>query len=202
VLAFAADHAALVDAFTRLYEATGRARWVDAAVDAAESLLGLFWDDEGGGVFTTGHDAERLVARQKDLLDNATPSANSMAAVALLRLGALAGNDRDVARAEDVLRVLGPVAAQHPTALAHLLAAVDLSANGIDEIVVTGDRPDLVEVVRSAWRPRAVLAWGERFASPLWQGRPDDGRAYVCRHYVCDAPIEEAAVLDERLAKN
>jgi uncharacterized protein YyaL (SSP411 family) len=151
-------------------------------------------------VFTTGHDAERLVARQKDLLDNATPSANSMTAVGLLRLGALVGNDRYTARAEDVLRLLGPVAAQHPTALAHLLAAVDLDANGITEVVVTGDRPDLVGVVREAWRPRVVLAWGERFDSPLWHGRPDDGRAYVCRNYVCEAPVETPDALRAALA--
>src|SRR5690606_16740870 len=80
VLGFAPDHAALVDAFTRLYEATGRARWLGHAVEAADALLDLFWDKEGGGVFTVGHDGERLVARQKDLLDGATPSASPMAA--------------------------------------------------------------------------------------------------------------------------
>ena len=57
----------------------------------ADALLELFWDDERGGLFTTGHDAEALVARPKDLLDNATPSANALAAVGLLRLAALTG---------------------------------------------------------------------------------------------------------------
>jgi uncharacterized protein YyaL (SSP411 family) len=189
VLAFAADHAALVDAFTRLYEATGRARWLAEATAAADALLDLFWDEADGGVFTTGHDAERLVARQKDLLDNATPSATSLAANGLLRLAALTGADRYRERAGDLLRILGPIAAKHPLALPHLLAAVDLSAGGIDEIVVTGDRADLLAVVRAAWRPRSVLAWGERFDSPLWEGRPDDGKAYVCRGFVCESPV-------------
>ncbi|MGH9137716.1 MAG: thioredoxin domain-containing protein [Acidimicrobiales bacterium] len=203
-LAFAADYAALVDAFTRLYEATGRARWITEAVDAAETLLGLFWDDEDGGVFTVGHDGEQLVARQKDLLDNAIPSANSLTAVGLLRLGALTGVDRYTHRAEAILRLLGEAAGTHPLALANLLAAVALDVGGIDEIVVTGDRPDLVAAVRSAWRPGAVLAWGERFESPLWHDRPDaglrgpnamQGRAYVCRDYVCDAPADSADAL-------
>src|SRR6185295_8306580 len=101
-------------------------RRITAAVDTAEALLGLFWDDEAGGVFTTGHDGEQLVARPKDLLDNATPAANSLAAVALVRLAALTGVDRYRDRAEDILRLLGRVAGQHPTAFAHLLAAVDL----------------------------------------------------------------------------
>ena len=194
-LAFAADHANVVDAFTRLYEVTGRARWITAAVEAAEALLGLFWDDEGGGVFTVGHDAEQLVARQKDLIDGATPSATTVAATALVRLGTLLGADHWVQRGEELVRLLGGLAGDHPLAFPNLLTAVDLLSNGIDEVVVTGDRPDLLAVVRAVWRPRVVLAWGERFESPLWQGRPDDGRAYVCHGYVCEAPVDSAEAL-------
>ena len=188
VLAYAADHAALVDAFTRLYEATGRARWIDAACDTADALLTLFWDAERGGVFTTGHDAERLVTRAKDVLDNATPSANSMAAVALLRLAALTGRDDYRSRGDDVLRLLSAPLERHPSAFSHLLGAVDFVTSGAREIVVAGDRRDLVDVVQRAFTPGAVLAWGERWPSPLWDGRVD-GNAYVCEHFACRAPV-------------
>jgi uncharacterized protein len=198
ILAYAADHAALVDAFVRLAEATGQARWIDAARSTADALLDLFWDEERGGVFTTGSDAERLVARNKDLMDNATPSANSLAAVALLRLTALTGEERYRDRAERILRLAGSLATQHPTAFGYLLAAVDLAVNGIDEVVVAGDRPDLVEAVQSRFLPGAVLAWGERYASPLWEGR-DDGRAYVCRNYACRLPAEDPEALAAQL---
>jgi uncharacterized protein YyaL (SSP411 family) len=197
-LAYAADHAALVDAFVRLSEATGEARWIDAARSTADALLDLFWDDARGGVFTTGRDAERLVARNKDLMDNATPSANSLAAVALMRLSALTGEGRYRDRAEQILRVAGSLAAQHPTAFGHLLAAVDLATNGIDEVVVAGERRDLVDVVQRRFLPGAVLAWGERYASPLWEGR-DDGRAYVCRNYACQLPAEDPETLAAQL---
>ena len=199
-LAYAADHAALADAFTRLGEATGEARWIAAARAAADALADRFWDATRGGVFTTGSDAERLVTRNKDLTDNATPSANSLAAVALLRLAALTGEDRYHNLAEQILRLAGPLAARHPTAFGHLLGAVDLAVHGVDEVVVAGDRPDLVAVVQGAYRPRAVLAWGERYDSPLWVAR-DDGRAYVCRHYACRLPAEDPATLADQLAR-
>jgi uncharacterized protein YyaL (SSP411 family) len=197
-LAYAADHAALVDAFVRLAEATGEARWIDAARSTADALLDLFWDEERGGLFTTGSDAERLVARNKDLMDNATPSANSLAAVALLRLAALTGEDRYRDRAERILCLAGSAATQHPTAFGYLLAAVELAVHGIDEVVVAGDRPDLVEVVHSRFLPGAVLAWGERYPSPLWEGR-DDGRAYVCRDYACQLPADDPGALAAQL---
>ena len=197
-LAYAADHGALVDAFTRLAEATGEARWIVEARSAADALLDLFWDPELGGVFTTGDDAERLISRPKDLMDNATPSANSLAAVGLLRLAALTGEERYREHGEAIVRLLGALAVEHPTAFGHALAATDLVARGTREIVVAGDRPDLVATVRGAFRPDAVVAWGERYDGPLWEGRAD-GRAYVCHRYTCQLPASTVEDLEAQL---
>jgi len=193
-LAYAADHAAVVDAFTRLAEATGQARWVVAARAAADAMLDLFWDDKAGGLFTTGHDAERLITRAKDLIDSAVPSANGHGAVALLRLAALTGEDRYRRRGEDIIRLLAPTLVQHPTAFCRLLVAVDLAAAPMTEIAVTGDRPDLVRAVQGQYLPDAVLAWGEPYPSPLFEARAD-GLAYVCQHYACQAPVDDVPSL-------
>jgi len=198
-LAYATDHGALVDAFTRLAEATGEARWIAEARAVADALLELFWDDERGGVFTTGHDAEALITRTKDLMDNATPGANGLAAVGLLRLAALTGDDRYRDRGEAIVRLLGAMAVEHPTAFGHVLGAVDLVVRGTTEVVIPGDRPDLVATARARFLPTAVLAWGQRYDSPLWEGR-DDGRAYVCRSYTCALPAEDPATLHAQLA--
>ncbi len=197
-LAYAVDHAALIDAFTRLAEATGEARWIQSARDAADALIELFWDEDGAGFFTTGRDAERLVAHSKDLLDNATPSANSTAALGLLRLAALTGGEVYRDKAAAVLSLLGRVTTDHPTAVPHLLGAVDLWHAGATEIAVVGDAPDLVQTVQSQLLPNAVLAWGEPYASPLWEGR-ESGHAYVCRDFACQAPVTEASALMAQL---
>jgi uncharacterized protein YyaL (SSP411 family) len=168
-------------------------------VQTADALLDLFWDPQRGGVFTTGSDAERLITRNKDLMDNASPGANSLAAVGLLRLAALTGERRYRNHADQILRLAGPLAARHPTAFGYLLVAVDLATHGVDEIVVAGDRPDLVETAQRTFLPRAVLAWGERYDSPLWEGRTD-GAAYVCRDYACNLPATDPAALAAQLA--
>jgi uncharacterized protein len=189
----------VVDAFTRLAEATGEARWIEEARSAADAMLELFWDDSAGGLFTNGSDAEALITRNKDLIDNALPSANGNAAVALLRLGALAGEGYYTQRAEDILRLLSGMIAQHPTAFSRALAAVDMLDAGITEIAVIGDRPDLVRAVRRRYLPNAVLAWGEPYPSPLFEDRKD-GLAYVCRDYACQAPVSEVDALLAQLA--
>ncbi len=192
--ALAADHACLIDAFTRLGEATGQARWIAEAVSVADTLLDHFWDTDAGGVFTSADDAEALIVRQKDLLDNATPSANSVTAVALYRLGALTGESRFTNHADQTVQLLGRVVAQAPTAGGNALAAVDMRSQGMSEIVITGDRRDLVDVVRARWLPNAVVAWGEPFDSPLWQGR-NEGAAFVCEHFACQLPVTNVADL-------
>jgi uncharacterized protein YyaL (SSP411 family) len=196
--ALAADYAALVHAFLALAAATGHARWMSEARVTANALLDYFWDPVNGGLFTTAEDGETLVARQKDLLDSATPSANSLAALALLRLAALTGDSRYANHADQIMRLVGGLLANASSAFGHLLAAVDLRRAGATEIVVTGERPDLVGVVHRRYLPTAVLAWGEPFDSPLWDGRPA-GRAFVCRNYACEAPTDTPSVLAKQL---
>jgi uncharacterized protein YyaL (SSP411 family) len=200
--AYASDHAWLVEAFTRLAEAPGRRGWVAEASAAAGDLLERFWDPTEGGFFTTASDAEALVARTKDTYDGALPSANSVAAGALLRLGALTGSAAFSDPARQLIRAMGPALSAAPAAFSAMAAAADLDAAGVVEVVVTGDRPDLLAAVRCAYRPDTVVAWGEPFDSPLWEGRTDpawSGLAFVCRDYACAAPAATAAELADRL---
>ena len=196
--ALATDHAALVEAFIRLSELTGEARWLEAARQTADTMLDWFWDPSDGGLFTTPEDGEELVVRQKDLHDNATPSANSSAAHGLLRLAALTGDLRYRHHADRILQLLGSVIDAAPGAVSNALLALELRHRGFVEIVIVGDEPTMVRVAQTIWRPDAVLAWGEPYDSPLWDDR-EPGHAYVCRNAVCDLPVDEPEALYERI---
>ncbi len=197
-LAFAADQAWVVEACLRLAELSGRAMWTARAVEAGSNLLDRFWDAEGpGGFFTTAHDGERLIARPKEVVDGAVPSANSVATLALLRLAAVTGDDRYREPAARMLDLSAPLLAEEPGMVADLVLAV-LIADRQTEVVVAGDRPDLLAVVRARWLPEAVLAWGEPTGGPLWEGRRD-GLAYVCHRHACLSPAGDPATLAEQL---
>ncbi len=168
--AMAADHAALVEAFIRLGELTGQARWTEAARATADTMLDWYWDPHQGGLFTTAEDGEALVVRQKDLLDNATPSANSSAAHGLMRLAALTGEQRYQNHADRILQLLGTVIEQAPGGASNALSAIETRHRGLVELAIVGDAPDLVRVAHLLWRPDLVLAWGEPYDSPLWEG--------------------------------
>jgi uncharacterized protein YyaL (SSP411 family) len=204
LMAYLEDHAFLTDALTVLYEATFDVRWFDAAEEVADSMIERFADPELGGFFTTAHDHEELVARRKDIDDHPIPSGNSAAALSLLRLGALTGDAEYERHAVSVMRLFHRAAAQHPTALAHLLRAIDLYTSPRREVAVVGpagaDLAPLAGVVRGRFRPHVVLAGGAEGAErpELMQGRTAvDGRpaAYVCERFACQRPVTEPAEL-------
>ena len=197
--ALAHDLAHVVDAMTRMYELTAETEWLDVATQTAVQLLEKYWDHENGGLFTVAVDAEKLVVRQKDLMDNATPSANSVAATALLRLGSITGNSHFQDRAIEILKLLARVAPTAPTAFCNAVSATQLATDGTTEIVIPGDNAEFLAIARSAWRPHTVLAWGQPTDSPLWEGR-ETGKAYVCRNHACLLPANNAEELQERLA--
>ncbi len=196
-LGYAADYAWLVDCFTRLAELSGRRQWLDQARLAADGLLALFHPDEGP-LRTTGEDAPALIVRPTEVLDDATPSATAVAGAALLRLGSLCAEDRFRQAGTGLLHSLDAVVERLPLAGAWALAATELVSEGIVEVVVAGDRPDLLQAVRARYEPTVVLAWGERDQSGLWEGRVD-GLAYVCRDRVCASPADSVDALEDRL---
>ncbi len=199
VSGFLDDHAFLLEALITLYETTFDPRWYHEAVVLADALIERFADPERGGFFTTAADQEHLVARRKELEDSPIPSGSSSAAFGLLRLALLSGEGKYERHALGVLRLMFPLAVRHPHAFGHLLRAADFYLAPVREVAIVGpDAEPLVRVVRDAYRPHLVLAGGAGDGVPLLEGRePVDGRAaaYVCEHFICQAPVTTAEEL-------
>ena len=196
--ALAHDLAHVVDAMTRMYELTAVHNYLEIARDTAQQLIDKYWDSVHGGVFTVASTGEQLVVRQKDLMDNATPSSNSVTAAAFLRLSALTGEQHYADRAHDILRLLGRVSASAPSAFCHAMIAATIAHEGTTEVVIPGHNPEWMTLIRSKWRPTTVVAWGEPMSSPLWNER-SEGHAYVCRNFTCKLPAKTTDALRQQL---
>jgi uncharacterized protein YyaL (SSP411 family) len=202
--AYLEDHAYLLEALLTLYEATFDPRWFGEARGLADEILERFHDPEHGGFFSTAADQDpNLIARRKDLEDNPIPSGSSAATFGLLRLAALTGEHRYEEAAVGAIRLVHPIAPQHPAAFGHLLQAIDFHLSPVREVALVGeDIEPLERVVRSRFRPHVVLAGGPADDVPLLQGRePVDGRAaaYVCERFACQRPVTEPAELEALL---
>ena len=87
-----------------------------------------------------------MIVRQKDLKDNALPSANSTAAVALYRLAGLTAEQRYANQADRILCLLNTQVDQGIGMYSNALIAADLRRRGTTEIVIVGDRPDILRM--------------------------------------------------------
>jgi hypothetical protein len=226
-LGYAEDYAALLGLLVTLAEVDDVA-WLAPAREVAQSLVELFrgpgaggdpQDPGAGGVpqeadgafFTTGHDAEALIARPRDFFDNATPSANSLAADALLRLAALTGDEKLEAAGVGAMAAVGRLMGDHPTAFAELLGALGRHLGPPLEVAVVGDPGDpataaLAAELHRRFLPTAVSVVAAPGAgaehTPLLADRPlRDGRptAYVCQRFACQTPVNEPAALAAQL---
>ena len=214
--AYLDDYAFLAAGLIDLYEATFDVAWIEAAKALSRDMAARFDDAERGGFYLVADGRADVIVRTKSAHDSAVPSGNGVAALALLRLAALAGNSEDADRAERTLRAFGRSAERSPTGFAQLLCAVDFLHGPSQEIAVIGNPDDpgtqaMLRAVRQRYGPNRVVAVmdpnGPDRASlakavPLLADRPlVDGRpaVYVCRDFACDAPVTNVAALEALL---
>jgi uncharacterized protein YyaL (SSP411 family) len=202
--AYLDDHANLIDGLTRLYEATGEPRWIKSALALARVMIDEFADGEQGGFFYTGKSHETLIARTKDLFDNATPSGNAMAATALVRLGALTGRD-DLRRAgRGALEAVKVVLENAPSAAGQSLIALDFELAPIRELAVIAGADsqefhDVLEAIYARFLPGVVVAPATPEQAgdlaglvPLLADRPARDKrttTYICENSTCQEPV-------------
>ena len=209
--AFLEDYAAVGNAILTVYEATLQPRWLDEVVWITERIVELFWDDTDGVFHDAPKDGEALAVRARDLMDNATPSGNSLAVELLIRSAHLFGEERHRDIAHRVLDREAGLMARFPAAFGRLLAALDRTVADPVEIAIVGARDDartfaLLQTALKPYMPNRTIAGtapGEDLSHrlPVLEGR-DSGTepaAYVCERYACKAPVSDAVALAAQL---
>jgi uncharacterized protein YyaL (SSP411 family) len=204
--AYLDDYAFLLAALLELLQAQFRHQDLQFARALADALLERFEDREQGGFFFTSHDHERLILRAKPGQDNATPSGNGRAALALQRLGHLVGEARYLDAARRALDLHFPQMQQLPGGFASLCMALAEQLQPPTVVVLRGD-----PAAAGTWLPRLAqrydphllaLAIGpqaealpEALDKPLRPGV----NAWVCHGVNCLPPIADPAELERAL---
>jgi uncharacterized protein YyaL (SSP411 family) len=211
--AFLSDYANMIEGLLELYEATFEQRWLTHAAKLNQQVLELFWDEQHGGFFFTADDHEQLIARSRDVRDNAVPSGNSVQLMNLLRLSVLLGDSDLRKRAEAQMAAFAGDVTKAPWAAERFLAAVDFAHAQPVEIAVVGDPADqatqaLLQVVYQRYLPNRVLMLKNPKAAesgpdtPLLKNRTmidDKPTAYVCQNFVCRQPVTSPEELAAQL---
>ncbi|MEM2521065.1 MAG: thioredoxin domain-containing protein [Candidatus Caldarchaeum sp.] len=198
---FLDDYAAVVNALLDVFEVSFEPRYLAVAVDIADKMVELFWDNVDGGFYYTVEDVAE-VTRIKDAYDGATPSGNTLAAAALLKLSELTGETKYLQYVEGTFKCfasrLEATPAEH-TGLITVLAGFHKSR--MEVVLVTESlqdaQPYLAHLYREfkPFRSVVVVHNGNREMlqkySSLVADKPAKGpvTAYVCENYSCRMPV-------------
>ena len=217
VPAFIDDYAFLVWGLLNLYEATFEVRYLQASIELTDLMLTLFWDDKSGGFFLIRSDSEELLLRSKKFSDNALPSGNSVAAMNLIRLYHMTGNDAYDEHFQKLLEAVSGHLNKGSTNYCHLMGAVDFALGPSVEIVIAGepgcdDVQSISRIARTTFFPNKVLLFRpetddipeiSKHAPFTRFQKSIDGRAtaYVCQDFACRAPFTDPKTLESILVR-
>jgi uncharacterized protein YyaL (SSP411 family) len=179
-----------------LYEATGRAEYLERACQWQQALDRHYARADSGGYYFTADDAEGLILRPDSTIDEATPNPNGVAAQNLVRLAILTGDENWRRKADALFAGLLPTAAQSMHLHASLANALDLHLRAI-EVVAVGPQADqfaavalqlpfLERVVVRAQRPQDLPFGHSGRTLSLSDGQTI---ALVCAGQKCSLPI-------------
>ncbi|MEW6313969.1 MAG: thioredoxin domain-containing protein [Pseudomonadota bacterium] len=207
LLGYLDDYAFLLDAALEMLQAEFRKDDLDFAVALADALLEKFEDPQAGGFFFTDHDHERLFHRPKPGHDQATPSGNGVAALALTRLGHLLGESRYLAAAERTVRLYYPAMMRYSGGLAALAAALEEVLEPPQIAVLRGAAQDLPAWLRRlerTYRPHllALAIPAEMAGLPAAldkQAEAGHVNAWLCRGVICLPPVKTLTKLQAQL---
>ncbi|WP_198935411.1 thioredoxin domain-containing protein [Chlorobium sp. KB01] len=207
------DYAFFVQALLDLYEASFEPVYLQAALELAEKQDALFSDDLHGGYFNSASDDYTVPVRQKESYDGVEPSANSVTALNLLRLGELTGREEFSTQAEVLFSAFGTTLASQSPALPQMLVALNFARKRRIRVLFSGELRSqemarLRAVVDERYLPGTVVMHASAELARL-QHVPETvphgdlvPQASVCVEHTCLLPVGEpkqlAELLDQR----
>ncbi len=189
-----------------LYEATLNPAHLDFAIELATALLEKFYDFANGGFWQSPVGTSDLILRIKDDYDGAEPSGNSVATLALLKLGKITDEQKFSEAAEQTLQLFAHRLQNQPAALAFLLHALNFWLDEPRRAVIAGDTNstnfhELLRAAHSVYQPNKIILGNsgavEPFAKTLTA--KNKATAFVCTGNACQPPTGDIQILREQL---
>ncbi len=164
--AFHDDYAWMTRAYIALFRLTQDRAWLNQAVALQGLQDSLFWDEAGGGYYFADLRPD-LFARTKSPNEGALPSGNAVALHNLLDLHALIGDNRFLARADEILLSFGALLDRNPGAYVHMAEGLEKRREIPMPIGKVNRRPDdFID------RPGADTGFGGVAHAPAAAGSP------------------------------
>jgi uncharacterized protein YyaL (SSP411 family) len=196
---FAEDYANLCDALTALFEAGANENYLHYARLILESAISQFYNAESGLFYFTSHNDTPLVSRKTDTRDDVIPSANSVFAKVLIKMGYYFEFETYHHMAETMLQRMQQSAAEQPSGYANWMQALLWKQYGFRQVILSGEQAFVVKrAINKSYIPNSiVVALSKESTLPLLKEKTPGTLTsiFVCTDKTCSLPqqtVEEA----------
>jgi uncharacterized protein len=200
------DYAAMINAAISLHQAEQSDDYINDAQDWL-SMLDRWHRTEDGDYSLSANDSTDTIIRVRGDQDEAIPSATSQIIEALARLALLTGNEELRQRTSHIAENALGRALQQRYGQAGILNSASLLLNQIKLVIITPARDhSLMRVADRHADPRRIDLWIEYEENRRIELVTGGGEvtikkpaAFLCRGFVCLAPVETEAELEALL---
>ena len=194
-IAFLDDYAMLCDAFSALYEVTFDEQWLMQAKKLLDAAIVHYYDESTGMFYYTADDAEQLIARKHEVMDNVIPASNSVLARCFYKLGLLFDNEEYHALAAQLLRNVKKQMPKYGSAYSNWAMLLLDKVYGVYEIAITGTQAEEKRhEIEKKYIPNKIILGGTKGSLPLLQNKFGAvTQIFVCRDKTCLLPVAEVA---------
>ncbi len=213
--AYALDYACMVWALIELYQAGFNSQHLEIALELNQELITYFWDEEQGGLFFYGQDAEQLLTRPKEIYDGAIPSSNSLSVMNFLRLSRIGGDIALEQKAEEAIKLFSGKIKEHPAAYSFFLTSALYYFYPGKEIVIVGDKQSqdtlsFIDKINSSFMPRALVLLKEGGDNEFIDRIPfvqemkqvnNQSTVYLCDKNACQPPVNTLEAFNHQLTQ-
>jgi len=195
---FLEDYAFYVRGLIALHQTTGCERFLALGIHYSAEMLRLFSDPAETGLFDTAHDVTTALLRMKGNTDGVVPSGNAVAAMNLLRLGRITGDDALSRHGETLVTRWTGLLTRTPVNHLYLLTALDFMEYGGTEITLSGNpdsgiMKDMLRAIHRQFLPGLCLKFINNEENKVVT-------ASVCAEGACQPTVENAEELEKLLA--
>lgn len=193
---FLDDYAFTAMAFLDVFTLTRDESWVKKSQLLAEFATKNFFDRDKGFFWYTGEKSHDLVARKKDIIDNVVPSANSVMASALFRLGKITLDSEYTGMSKKMVLRLEESIRNYPSSFSNWACVYQYFSFPFYEVVVSGNKTDekLFRLFGHYYPGQILIGMEQKSELPVFKDRfkPDKTLIYVCEGNTCKQPVESA----------
>jgi len=218
---FLGDYAWMTQGLLDLFEASTDNADLTWALRLQKTQNTLFAEKNSSAYVTTENASSTAAAdpallwKDREAYDGAEPSANSVAAMNLVRLWQMTEDDHPRQQAANVITAFGGQLNNAPESMPAMISAFEALSAERRQVAIAGpaSRPDTQSMVELYWQqylPNAILlhAVGGAQQKELSQTLPflaslheqgGKATAYVCQNYVCNLPTSNIQVMEQLL---